>query len=242
MHLSPPVRELYQKLVGRSPPWTPLYLCHRAIDRYVAQQAEQLFDRAGAVPLRVLDVGCGQMPYRRFIDRGGRCAVYEGADLEGCGSLATIAVDPVSQAISAPSASYDLVVSFQVLEHVQRPQDLLSECLRVLRPGGALLLTLPFVFEYHAVPRDFWRWTHEGIAEDLESAGFGTISVEPVETDLQALLVIGESYVARYFGHVVTKPLFLSLNSAALAADRLNPKHRLRLVPLTLGATARKPA
>jgi hypothetical protein len=120
--------------------------------------------------------------------------------------------------------------------------ELLRECHRVLRPGGALMLTLPFVYEYHAVPRDFRRWTHEGITDDLEVAGYGDIAVEPIETDLHSLLVIGQLYLTRYFGYVMTKPLFLTLNSAALAAERLKTSHQLRIIPLTLGATARKPA
>jgi hypothetical protein len=82
---------------------------------------------------------------------------------------------------------------------------------------------------------------HEGIADDLMSAGYGEISVDPIETDLQSLLVLGELYVARYCGYIVTKPLFLFLNLAALAVERFKTRHRYRVIPLTLGATARKP-
>jgi SAM-dependent methyltransferase len=237
-----PIRDFYRSVVGRSPPWTPLHLCHRAIDRYVGGQASKVLDGVGGSAVRVLDVGCGDMPYRKFFDRDGRCAAYDGADIAGAQSQATVEIDPFTQAISAPSGSYDLVISFQVLEHVHRPMELLRECHRVLRPGGALMLTLPFVYEYHAVPRDFRRWTHEGITDDLEVAGYGDIAVEPIETDLHSLLVIGQLYLTRYFGYVMTKPLFLTLNSAALAAERLKTSHQLRIIPLTLGATARKPA
>jgi 2-polyprenyl-3-methyl-5-hydroxy-6-metoxy-1,4-benzoquinol methylase len=40
-------------------------------------------------------------------------------------------------------ASFDLVVSFEVFEHLERPEDYLSECRRVLRPGGRLVLSTP---------------------------------------------------------------------------------------------------
>ena len=102
-------------------------------------------------------------------------------------------------------------------------------------------MTLPFMFEYHAVPRDFRRWTHEGIAEDLVSAGYVDIVVEPIESDLQSLLVINQAYLARHLGHVATKPLFLFLNMAALIADRIKADPGYRAVPLTLGVMARKP-
>ncbi len=39
----------------------------------------------------------------------------------------------------------------------------LSECFRVLRPGGQLLLSTHGVFPYHPDPVDLWRWTCEGL-------------------------------------------------------------------------------
>jgi SAM-dependent methyltransferase len=237
------LRQLYRVFVGRSPPWTPMHLSHRALDRYVEDAAPRVIDRAGGASARILDVGCADMPYRKFFARDARCAAYDGADIAGAGAgQATVAIDPDTQRISAPSSSYDIVVSFQVLEHSSRPLDLLRECRRVLRPGGAILLTLPFIFEYHAVPRDFRRWTHEGIAEDMAATGFADIVAEPLETDLQALAVINELYLARHWGYVVTKPLFLAANMAALAATRLRRRHPTQVLPLTLGVTAVKPA
>ena len=46
-------------------------------------------------------------------------------------------------ALPFPDASFDAVVSFQVIEHLQRPREFVSECARVLRPGGLLLLSTP---------------------------------------------------------------------------------------------------
>jgi SAM-dependent methyltransferase len=42
-----------------------------------------------------------------------------------------------------PGQSFDAVVSFQVIEHLQRPREFVSECARVLRPGGVLVLSTP---------------------------------------------------------------------------------------------------
>ncbi|HVZ71152.1 MAG TPA: methyltransferase domain-containing protein [Polyangia bacterium] len=212
---------------------------HRALEAYVAERAPQVVG-SFASDVRILDVGCGDMPYRKFFEGGPRAVTYyEGADIAGADGLANVSIDPATQAIGAPSDRYDLVVSFQVLEHSSHPLTLLRECRRVLKPGGRLFATLPFFFEYHAVPRDFRRWTHEGIKEDLLDCGFEDVTVDPVETDLHSLMVVNELYLARMFGYVVTKPLFLALNVAALAARRLRtPQHRI--VPLTLGVTARR--
>lgn len=44
---------------------------------------------------------------------------------------------------NAPSDAYDVVVSFQVIEHIQDDKAYLKEILRVLKPGGIALLTTP---------------------------------------------------------------------------------------------------
>ncbi|MEJ5989480.1 methyltransferase domain-containing protein [Ramlibacter sp. PS3R-8] len=46
--------------------------------------------------------------------------------------------------LSYPDASFDLIVSNDVLEHIPDPAKALRECSRVLRPGGVVLATFPF--------------------------------------------------------------------------------------------------
>lgn len=48
-----------------------------------------------------------------------------------------------AQATGLPSAAYDAVVSLDVLEHLPRPEDLLAESARLLRPGGLLVVSTP---------------------------------------------------------------------------------------------------
>jgi SAM-dependent methyltransferase len=240
--MSANLRTIYRDLFGTSPPWTPLHLHHRALTRYIDTHAPQVLDLVGGQAVKILDVGCGDMPYRTTFEREARCARYDGADIPTSQAPATIAIDPDAQTIAAPSESYDLVLSFQALEHTSEPMALLRECWRVLRRGGVLFLTLPFIFEYHGVPRDFRRWSHEGIAEDLKVAGFLNVAAEPIETDLQSLAVLGESHVSRILGYVWTKPLFLAMNVTALAVDRLMPSGNFRVLPLSIAARARKAA
>jgi SAM-dependent methyltransferase len=73
--------------------------------------------------------------------------------------------------IPAADARFDGVLSTQVLEHAVDPALHLGEAMRVLKPGGHLVLTTHGVWEDHG-PVDLWRWTAEGLRAQVESAGF----------------------------------------------------------------------
>jgi SAM-dependent methyltransferase len=61
--------------------------------------------------------------------------------------------------------TFDLVVTDQVLEHVQGdPFAAVEECRRVLKPGGISIHTTPFLFQIHGYPSDFWRFTPDALA------------------------------------------------------------------------------
>jgi len=75
--------------------------------------------------------------------------------------------------IELPDASFDCVICLEVLEHVADPFAAAQELQRILRPGGALVLTVPFLNGYHGHPKstsathddfpDYWRFTHQGL-------------------------------------------------------------------------------
>lgn len=57
----------------------------------------------------------------------------------------------------------DCVVSVCVIEHCERPDVVIEEFYRILKPGGRLFIGVPFMFPYHADPHDHWRVSHTGI-------------------------------------------------------------------------------
>ncbi len=62
--------------------------------------------------------------------------------------------------------SLGAITCFSVLEHVQNPEIACQELLRVLRPGGKLLVTVPFIWPYHGSTTagpDYWRFTDDGL-------------------------------------------------------------------------------
>lgn len=67
--------------------------------------------------------------------------------------------------------SFDVVVCFEVLEHLADHTSALREAARVMRPGGRLLVTVPFLYPVHDAPYDFQRLTEHGLLRDLHDAG-----------------------------------------------------------------------
>lgn len=80
-------------------------------------------------------------------------------------------VDLVANAeeLPFPTGSVDAIVCESLLEHVPRPQKIVDEMYRVLRPGGGMYIVIPFVYPFHASPNDFQRWSVTGLRELLKA-------------------------------------------------------------------------
>jgi SAM-dependent methyltransferase len=126
---------------------------------------------------RIADVGAGDAPYRELFTRFD----YVTIDWEQSVHEDAKAVDIVARAdsIPEPDASFDAVLLTQVLEHVPDPAAVLAELRRILRPGGALYLTAPLVWELHELPHDYYRYTSEGLRHLLDRTDFDEILIEP---------------------------------------------------------------
>jgi len=84
-------------------------------------------------------------------------------------------------------ATFDHVLCTEVLEHVPVPVEFLAELGRVLRPGGTLLLTVPWSARVHHVPHDFHRFTRYGLEGVLRAARFKVLEIEERGNDLAAI-------------------------------------------------------
>ena len=75
------------------------------------------------------------------------------------------AVDLVADLHSLPFKDnvFSGVICDQVLEHVEDPQSICRELMRVTKPGGTIYAASPFLFPWHPSPSDFTRWTIEGL-------------------------------------------------------------------------------
>jgi SAM-dependent methyltransferase len=140
---------------------------------------------------RVLDYGCGGSPYRSLFQP----CTYHRADLAGDGALDF--EYGADSRLPAALSDYDCVLSSQVLEHVSSPLLYLSECYRVLRPGGCLILSTHGLFEDHSCPDDFWRWTVFGLRRLVEEAGFTVEKMKKLTTGPRAAVFFAERELYR---------------------------------------------
>ena len=90
-------------------------------------------------------------------------------------------VDVAADAESLPFSYglFQVIECDAVLEHVRDPRRVLSEICRVLAPGGFVHLMAPFCHPFHEYPRDFRRFTLDGLKElagplDVVAAGWRT--------------------------------------------------------------------
>jgi len=86
--------------------------------------------------------------------------------------------------------SIDVINAIELFEHVENPEKGLKECYRVLRKGGVMILSVPFLYPIHADPYDFQRWTEEKWRKVLEEIGF---EIEKFEIMGRCFTVLAET-------------------------------------------------
>ena len=156
----------------------------------------------------LLDIGCGSMPYRDIFKSA---SPYHGLEIDQPRNRDNPLVDFFYDGVTLPfhDQSYSVIFSSQVLEHSFKPEQLLSECRRVLKPGGTLLLTIPFMWPEHEQPWDSQRFTSYGLLYRLKQAGFEPLSVTKTNPELctliQLLIELIESNIRSFLESIPLK-------------------------------------
>lgn len=173
--------------------WHQNYLIYRHLWPNIEWAVESVKKQLKLIKPKVLDMGCGEKPYRDLFEDceyTGLNPTAEGADPDIMGNATDLPVE---------SETVDIVFTTQVIEHVPEPQKMINECFRVLKPGGALVLTGPFYWPIHEEPYDYYRYTRYGLEYMLQKAGFATWEIRPDGGDWAQILLSINLKVSKVF-------------------------------------------
>lgn len=197
---------------------------------------------------RVLDVGCGGRRFAHYFE--GRVERYVGLDYPVTFDGDHRHVDVFGDGLALPfrTGSFDTVVCFEVLEHVKDGAALARELARVVKPGGAVILTVPFLWGEHCRPHDYARYTVFGVRELFARAGLDVARQQRVggfwTVAGQRLCYHLEPRYRRLGGWLHTSLSYLILVCAALL-EQLDPsdsEYTMSLVVARKGALQGEPA
>src|SRR5262249_24882216 len=119
-------------------------LLESLLDRLYAWRARHIERLTGLAGGRVLDIGCGKWPLLHQVrQRGWKVKGTELSEESARYAQSELGLDVAAcdvADLNLPSDSLDLVILWHVLEHINDPVSLLREAVRLLRPGGVLLV------------------------------------------------------------------------------------------------------
>ena len=132
---------------------------------------------------RMLNAGSGSRDIADFVRRNG---VTELTSYDISSDDPSVILGPI-EAMPFEDASFDSALCNAVLEHIIDPERAMAELARVVRKGGHIIATVPFLQPYHACPGDYRRYTADGLAQLGRNAGLEVLELLPVHSIAQTL-------------------------------------------------------
>ena len=173
----------------------PFYFARKAIYKNIKSYS-------GNVTGTTLDIGCGSKPYASLFSS----IKYIGMDIEVTGHIHTNSeIDVYYDGITIPFQDnfFDSIVCFEVLEHVFNPDEFLKEAIRVLKPGGKAIYTIPFIWDEHEQPYDYARYSSFGLKSLFEKNGFTVLESRKYVCNLRLLTLLANAYVYKIFKKLI---------------------------------------
>jgi SAM-dependent methyltransferase len=184
----------------------------------------------------LLDAGCGA---RRYKD------MFATKEFVGIEINDKFSPDVVGDLREMPfkGGKFDSILNNQVLEHVGDTNAVFSEFHRVLKKGGHLCITVPFIARTHEVPHDYWRFSEYGLRFLFKRHGFEEVIIQNMGGFLTTQAYLWMFWLWEIFSRSRAKrciriPLMVFGNYAALFLHKIDHD---QTTPFNYFAVARKP-
>lgn len=132
---------------------------------------------------------------------------------------------------SVQDKTIDAIFCIEVLEHVKHPELAAAEICRVLRPGGLLIASTPFLLGIHDAPNDFYRYTRYGLR--LIFSDLDELALRERNGYFSAVAAL----LYRQFAHPPPLPLRLKIAAPALLSLAFLMELMDKLLPSPAGTT-----
>lgn len=162
---------------------------------------------------KLLDVGCNNGVFLSIAEKMGyvvtgldfnRNSIESGQQAFGLKKLYSYTVEDFSKEF--PSEKFDVITCFEILEHLDNPNQFLKTIKGLLRPQGSIAISVPnrdmavnSLGEYDYPPHHLTKWSDKALAHFLNSHGFSIIAHKVKEVDPEDL--------ATWFDHNIMKKL-----------------------------------
>jgi SAM-dependent methyltransferase len=205
---------------------------HWIVDHIIAKELKRVFP--AYLSGRLIDIGCGDKPLAGLAAPYVSCHV--GVDHAATKHLKNN-IDIFAHCYDIPvdDASFDCALCTAVLEHLEEPGRAIAECSRILKRGGVLICTAPFIWNLHEEPQDFFRFSKYGLAYLFETNGFRILEIKALSGFWVTASIAFTHYLWKFRRKKgwasVLKPLCmlippctLTIQAAAYLLDRLDTR------------------
>jgi SAM-dependent methyltransferase len=168
---------------------------------------------------KLLDLGCGMAPlYCLYKDYATDITCVDWGNSMHENSYLDFEQD-LNQPLEIETGTYQAIILSDVLEHIRKPELLLSETHRILASDGYLLMNVPFFYWLHEQPFDYFRYTQFALKSMAEDCGYTIVSLKPyggapeILTDISAKLLKNIPVVGKFMAMVVQKITWLFIKT-----------------------------
>ncbi|GIV87330.1 MAG: type 11 methyltransferase [Chloroflexus sp.] len=125
---------------------------------------------------KLLDLGCGKRPYTLIYNQQVDCSIGTEVSFSPHG-INEADIVCLAEHVPFRNQQFDTILCTEVLEHTRQPFQVMQEISRLLKPGGHLVLSVPFIYPIHEAPHDHWRFTRYGLERICHESGLEVLRI-----------------------------------------------------------------